>query len=79
MTAEIPGHKEPVEVLNLTKFQMINRSIEDLLKYRNAKYDLVRKDPIYSFLKKLPYLEDKEMYALSLLREPRGSNIKDIE
>lgn len=67
------------EMINLTKFQMINRSIEDLLKYKNAKCDLVRKDPIYTFLRKLPYLEEKEMYALSQLREPRGSNFKDIE
>jgi hypothetical protein len=70
---------EITNLINLTKFQMINRSIDDLLKYKNAKCDLIRKDPIFTCLKKLPYLEDKEMYALSQLREPRNSNFKDIE
>jgi len=79
VTIELPAPNGTQELLNLTKFQMINRSIDDLLKYKNAKCDILRKDPVFTFLKDLPHLEEKEMYALSQLREPRGSNFKDIE
>eukprot|EP01126_Amoeba_proteus_P027406 TRINITY_DN2719_c2_g1_i1.p1 TRINITY_DN2719_c2_g1~~TRINITY_DN2719_c2_g1_i1.p1 ORF type:complete len:104 (-),score=23.99 TRINITY_DN2719_c2_g1_i1:60-371(-) len=74
----VPGNPT---LINLPKFEMVNRSIGGLLGSKNhtTKSYFQRKDPIYGLLKNLPFLDEKEMYAVSLMREPRGSNLKDIE
>lgn len=35
-------------------------------------------EPLFTFLSVLPYLNDKEMYKMSLEREPRGATIREI-
>jgi hypothetical protein len=36
-------------------------------------------EPIYSNLSTIPALEEKELYLLSLEREPRNSQLKDLD
>jgi len=44
------------------------------------KYDnLQQKDPYYTILHQMPGLDEKELYQLSLEREPRNIQLRELE
>lgn len=79
--------------INFQKFSMIVRSIKKIMLYQviflysnrlifisqENRMRFPVKEPYYSFLKDLPMLQEKELYELSLQREPRNSLAKDLE
>jgi len=84
MMEESPTHVqrgEDVELINFPKFYLIASGIKGLLNYQKslASEGPVRQDPLYTFLYELPGMTDKELYALSLEREPKGAQIKDVQ
>jgi len=70
---------EGKDIINFAKREMISRIISDLLVYQKPPYPISISQPEYSFLTELPHFKDKELYELSLFREPRGSDISQIE
>jgi len=78
------GNPDTIEVekqmlVNFTKYSLIVRTIKQIQNYQGVRTDFLAKEPYYSFLHELPKLEEKELYELSLLREPRNALPKDIE
>lgn len=65
--------------INLPKFQMIARWMKQFQHSQTFKNDFKKNELLNTLLFNLPQVGDKEMYALSLYREPRGSLLKDIE
>ena len=69
------------QLINIRKHQLVSTSIGALLQYQSVEGDSVSLEkiqPLYTFLSALPYLSDKEMYKISLEREPRGATVKDL-
>jgi len=66
------------KLINFPKHYLIMRTIKQLTQYQTAKFDLTSREPLYTFLYTMPSLHEKELYELSLDREPRESLIKDI-
>jgi len=69
------------KLINITKFHLITKSINSFLKYQvNLGYEHFEiEEPAYTYLYTLPHLDEKELFDLSIVREPRNSLIKDIE
>jgi hypothetical protein len=67
-------------LINFPKHFMIYSSINNLLKYQKnaSKYDLSRKEPQFTFLFELQILHEDDLYHLSLTREPRECELKDV-
>jgi len=66
------------KLINFPKHHLIFRTIKQLQQYQSSKFDLSTKEPLYTFLFTMPSLHEKELYELSLEREPRESLLKDI-
>jgi len=66
-------------LINFPKHEMLFRTIKNLEKYQQSKYDLQKKEPYYSLLYQMPGLDEKELYNLSMEREPRNILLKDLE
>jgi hypothetical protein len=48
-----------------------------LQQYQTSSYPFEVVEPIYTFLREFPYLEDSIMYDMSTTLEPRTSKDKD--
>jgi len=60
--------------VNLYKQQLIYTNIQKLLHYQSTPHqECSASSPIYNFLLELARLDENELYALSLEREPRGA------
>eukprot|EP01125_Pyxidicula_operculata_P005788 TRINITY_DN2020_c0_g1_i2.p1 TRINITY_DN2020_c0_g1~~TRINITY_DN2020_c0_g1_i2.p1 ORF type:complete len:764 (-),score=149.88 TRINITY_DN2020_c0_g1_i2:55-2346(-) len=70
---------EKMQLINMQKQYLVNRTIQQILQTQKKRYDYTPSDPIYTFLHQMPILQEKELFALSLEREPRDSLPKDIE
>jgi len=70
---------EEQELINLPKFHMISRWVKQFQQHQNNKNDFKKSELLYTLLLNLHSVTDKEMYSLSLFREPRGSLLKDID
>lgn len=66
-------------LINFPKHQMVFRTMKGLEKYQQSKFSLEKKEPYYTLLHHMPGLDEKELYQLSLEREPRGITIRDLE
>jgi len=78
------GNPDTVEVenqtlINLTKYSLVLRTVKQIQNYQGVSYDILPKEPFYTFIMELPKLEEKELHELSLNREPRNALPKDIE
>ena len=63
------------ELINFGKFKILAEvSIFPLLKHQSdlSTVNIVKTEPLYTFLYNLPTLTDKELYRLSLEIEPRN-------
>lgn len=69
------------KVVNLPKFQMINRCIKLLLQFQNSSFfnTMTPIQPLYAFLSEMSNLNENELWELSQEREPKGCAYKDIE
>jgi hypothetical protein len=72
---------DDMQLINFPKHEMLFRTIKSLEKYQQqSKFDsLQQKEPFYTMLYQMPGLEEKELYNLSLEREPRNIQLKDLE
>lgn len=67
------------QLINFPKHEMLFRTIKNLEKYQQSKYDIQPKEPFYTMLYQMPGLDEKELYNLSLEREPRNIELRDLE
>lgn len=58
-------------LINFQKREMVSKVIIELQVYQQTPYNLTVIPKISSLLKRLPVKTEKELYQLSLLREPR--------
>jgi len=66
-------------IINFSKRDLISKIIHDLLIYQQNPFNITPVEPIYTFLVSLPSLDEKEMYDISLFREPRGMDRGDVK
>ena len=66
------GNPDEVDnLINCYKRGLVFRVVQEVQQYQATKYDYVQREPLLTFLTKLPVLSDKQLYDLSLQREPR--------
>ncbi len=70
--------KSNESIINWSKREMISKILQEIKLKQQSSFTFPVVEPINTFLTELPFLEEKELYDLSLLREPRGATIKDI-
>jgi len=68
-----------VEFINFAKREIICKIIMDIQLNQQDNYPFPVVDNFANFLYELPFLEDKELYDLSLSCEPRGCDISAVE
>lgn len=59
------------KLINFAKREMVSKVIIELQLYQQTPYNLTVIPKITSLLKRLPVKAEKELYQLSLVREPR--------
>eukprot|EP00005_Dracoamoeba_jomungandri_P000702 CAMPEP_0174257274 /NCGR_PEP_ID=MMETSP0439-20130205/6438_1 /TAXON_ID=0 /ORGANISM="Stereomyxa ramosa, Strain Chinc5" /LENGTH=993 /DNA_ID=CAMNT_0015340291 /DNA_START=75 /DNA_END=3056 /DNA_ORIENTATION=+ len=59
-------------LVNFFKRHMIFLVIQEVQQFQAAAYDFPIKEPLHTFVLKLPKLDEKQLYDLSLFCEPRG-------
>jgi len=67
-----------IEYINFAKRDIICKIILDIQLNQQENYPFPIIDHIHSFLIDVPNMEDKELYDLSLIAEPRNSEISQI-
>ncbi len=66
------GNPDKVDnLINFGKRELVYRVIEEVHQYQLTAYNFERQEPIYTFLRELPSLDEKDLFDLSLVREPR--------
>lgn len=68
-----------LKLINFPKHFLVYSTIKKVQQYQSGKYDIDQREPLYTLLYQLPGLEEKELYALSLEREPRDVTLRDLE
>lgn len=61
------------ELINFAKREIICSIIRHFQLNQHPPYTFPVVEPIHTFLSELPYLGEKDLYTLSLHREPRGA------
>jgi hypothetical protein len=65
-------------LINFHKRRLVHRVLQDIEQYQDTAFN-IPPDPRLAFiLGKLSFVDDNELYNLSLLREPRGAERTDI-
>ena len=67
------------ELVNFSKRVLVHTIIVDVLRYQNVNYQLKLIPQLQSFISKLPRLPQDDLYATSLILEPRNAKKKDIK
>jgi len=67
------------KLINFPRYYIIHRTIKQLQHFQVAKYELELKQPLFTYLYHMSGLEEKELYTLSLEREPRGITLRELE
>jgi hypothetical protein len=66
------------ELINFVKRELICNIIREVQLNQQPAYTFPVVEPIHTFLSELPYAGEKELYELSLLREPRNADRSDL-
>jgi hypothetical protein len=78
------------KLINWPKRQLIAATLTEVRDKQNSSYDFPVVEPINTYLTELAHLDgmesfplfllfiEKELYDLSLLREPRNAELKDL-
>ena len=61
--------------INFKKREMIHGTIQEIQLYQTTLYPFPPVEPIYTFLTDLPYCGEKELFDVSLILEPRDSEL----
>lgn len=69
-----PNNLAPDNLINWSKRLLIAKIIGQISLYQQNGFFFPTVEPIYTFLFELPSLEERELYDLSLLREPKKKN-----
>lgn len=68
----VPSSKDPaVQLINFSKRELICQIINTLQLYQSTPYTFPVVEPVHTFLRELPSLDEKSLYALSLRLETR--------
>ncbi|KAL6061251.1 Ras guanine nucleotide exchange factor domain-containing protein [Balamuthia mandrillaris] len=65
-------------LINFNKRVLVNRVIQEIQVYQQTPYTFDVLEPLHSFLYQLPACGDKELYTLSVQREPKGSDFSQV-
>jgi len=68
----IKGAVSGKQLINFTKRELINNVIMEIKLYQQSAYQFSPLEPLRYLLEALPCSEEKELFDLSLLREPRA-------
>eukprot|EP00027_Filamoeba_sp_ATCC50430_P005468 CAMPEP_0168560888 /NCGR_PEP_ID=MMETSP0413-20121227/11301_1 /TAXON_ID=136452 /ORGANISM="Filamoeba nolandi, Strain NC-AS-23-1" /LENGTH=1108 /DNA_ID=CAMNT_0008592221 /DNA_START=186 /DNA_END=3513 /DNA_ORIENTATION=- len=75
-----PDHlQNDPNIINVSKREIIGKIIMDLQLNQQQSYSIPVVEPVHTFLTDLPYSNEKDLYDLSLLREPRGSVLAQLQ
>jgi hypothetical protein len=74
----VEGEK-PQELINFGKRVLVYNIISTILRYQQQPYGFARHDEIQAWFESVTPLSENELYAQSLLREPRGAGRADIQ
>jgi len=74
------GNPDELEgLINFNKCRLTYKVIAEIQQYQHLGYDSLSIDAsLISYLKQLTFTGEKELFELSLLREPRGAAKEDI-
>eukprot|EP01104_Vermistella_antarctica_P015645 TRINITY_DN5185_c0_g1_i1.p1 TRINITY_DN5185_c0_g1~~TRINITY_DN5185_c0_g1_i1.p1 ORF type:complete len:886 (+),score=242.94 TRINITY_DN5185_c0_g1_i1:3-2660(+) len=73
------GNPEQVDgLVNFEKREMVYNVLAEISWFQELSYNFPDVEPINTFLYEVPNLDDKELYNLSLKREPRNAKLEDI-
>lgn len=65
------GGGEEAEYIFMAKRQLFHKMVSTIQTWQLVPYNLVPLEPVQQYLARLTIIDDKQMYAESLLREPR--------
>jgi len=65
-------------MINFQKQQLVSKILTEIEHRQQSKYSLKPSQPLLSYLSDLPHLETNDLYTLSMIREPRGADIKSL-
>jgi hypothetical protein len=65
-------------IINWSKREMMYKIAQEIRLRQQCSLSFPVVEPINTFLTEVPFLEEKDLYDLSLVREPRGAVSKDI-
>lgn len=72
LTREEDGNPDQLDTLiNFEKRSLVFNALQEIMTYQQVPYNIRVIPKITSLLKKLPTKTDKELWELSLVREPR--------
>lgn len=66
-------------LINFAKRRMLHRVISDTLLYQDKEYDFVSTAGIAELVATIPAVVEKDIYNMSLQREPRDCDKTDLE
>lgn len=66
------------KLINFPKHHLIYRTIKQLQQYKTTQFEFHPSEPLYTLLHQKFLLSEEELYAMSLEREPRNAQLKDI-
>jgi len=69
----LPSKPSKTPLINFAKRELVYNVVRELQLYQQSAYKFPIVEPIYTFLTALPFGDEKDLYELSLLREPRVS------
>eukprot|EP01114_Cavostelium_apophysatum_P011471 TRINITY_DN2574_c0_g1_i1.p1 TRINITY_DN2574_c0_g1~~TRINITY_DN2574_c0_g1_i1.p1 ORF type:complete len:785 (-),score=212.30 TRINITY_DN2574_c0_g1_i1:43-2397(-) len=58
-------------LINFAKRELICKLVMDFQLNQHPTYNIQPSEPVYTLIAEMPFTEDKELYDLSLIREPR--------
>jgi len=64
-------------LINIHKYKTLYDCVAPVLGAQEAP-DIPKQEPLFTLLQALPVLSGDELYALSLVREPKGCSVKDL-
>jgi len=67
--------KGSAPVINFFKRELVYNTLREIRMYQESGYKFPIVEPIHTFLQTLPFAEEKDLYELSLHREPKESDL----
>mmetsp|Transcript_10822 Transcript_10822/g.18090 ORF Transcript_10822/g.18090 Transcript_10822/m.18090 type:complete len:176 (+) Transcript_10822:29-556(+) len=69
----VANKAQPSEkLINFKKHKLVHNTISEIQLYQQQRYDVLKVEPLYTMMVELPNIDESALYALSLVREPRG-------